>query len=135
MLSIRDRLTVAEVLATDPTAWEKVSWDVDVSPGDIFFYKDEPDKVYIAERLYQDEDIHVYGYDNGKRIDYDRDVMILFSVSAMLDLISYNCPVQVIYNKERPTVILDGNHVLQSEENEDFVALMWRATIKAHLEY
>jgi len=55
----RDRVSIAEVLSTDPALVDKIIEFHDASVGEFFYLKDSPDKAYlITDEIYDKEDFN-----------------------------------------------------------------------------
>ncbi|WP_138751868.1 hypothetical protein [Paenibacillus sinopodophylli] len=137
MRAPRDKVSIAEVLATDPDTLEEIIKFHDASVGEFFFLKDEPNQVHlIVEEVFDEVDReHRVRNERGEVIDYYELALPLFSGTAMMDIIRQHCQTEIRSAYGQWMIILQGADVIQSEEGEDLIALLWRVLKKVHLEY
>ncbi|WP_336775113.1 hypothetical protein [Paenibacillus sp. MMO-58] len=137
MKAPRDRISIEEVLSTEPELIEKITEFHDASAGEFFFMKDAPDKVhYITEEVYDEaEGFWKVRNENEEIIDYYGNAVPLFSSTAMMDIIRQHCRLEVRSFKGGWLVILEGSELMQSEEGDDLVSLLWKVMKKVHLDY
>ncbi|MEK3699337.1 hypothetical protein NYE33_20405 [Paenibacillus sp. FSL R10-2199] len=65
----RERVTIAEVQATDPMVLDKIFEFYDFSAGEYFFIKEQPDREWVVEAEDSPDDLNAI-YDGGKVIAF-----------------------------------------------------------------
>lgn len=124
----RDITTIEEVLSTDEETLNKVL-DVtyyDQKPGDLFFIKDKPDKIYLIEDIELIDGDYYLVYYGGEKIFYE-DTLPLFTSGNLVDMLQAHQLVEVRTFRGGWLLIFDNVHIYTSEEDELLVSFLWRA--------
>lgn len=122
----RERVSIAEVLATDPATLKKMMEFYESSLGEYIFFKDQPDKEWFVDEKIIDE-VSYYTYDGGKKFDYSLEQYhVVPSVVTMLDILAYYGSFEFRAHRDSWVAILDNNVFFESEEDEDMAAFLWR---------
>lgn len=131
----RDRLTIAEVLSTEPEVLDKIIEFFDLSIGDAFFFSNNPDREHFVENVTLEDGEYFIHYGYGQITEYNDELLPLFSATAMLDMIKFHCQFELRSIGDGWFAIMSGSDVVYSEDGEDLVSLLWKVLKKAHLEY
>lgn len=123
----RDRVSINEVMETDPGLLEKILEFYDVSPGEVFFIKDNPDKMYLIDDVLSSNDDVIAVFDRDKQIGFHKNCLPLYSIGAMIDHIEYyGRGIELRSYGPGWLLILDTEGIIESDEGEDLVAFLWR---------
>lgn len=131
----RDRVSIQEVLDTDPDLLEKILEFYDVSPGEVFFIKENPEKIYLIDNLLPCDDDVIAVFNRDKQIKFHKNCLPLYSIGAMIDHIDhYGRGIELRTYGSGWFVILGTDGIIESEEGEDLVAFLWRVVKKVSSE-
>lgn len=119
----RERVSIAEVQATDSAILDKLFEFYDFSTGEYFFIKEQPDKEWVIESEFRGENLNV-AYDGGKVIDYHENCLPLISSTAIIDMIAYYESFELRAWGEGWLLIADK--IYESADGEDLVGFLWK---------
>jgi hypothetical protein len=120
----RERVSIAEVQATDSAILDKLFEFYDFSTGEYFFIKDQPDKAYVIEAEERDNNLNVV-YDAGKVIDYYDNCLPLISTAAIIDMIGYYGESFELRAWGKGWLLI-ADEIIESTEGEDLVGFLWK---------
>ncbi|WP_342479533.1 hypothetical protein [Paenibacillus sp. FSL F4-0097] len=120
----RERVSIAEVQATDSAILDKLFEFYDFSAGEYFFIKDQPDKAYVIEAEERDNNLNVV-YDGGKVIDYYDNCLPLISTTAIIDMIGYYGESFELRAWGKGWLLIT-DEIIESAEGEDLVGFLWK---------
>lgn len=121
----RERVTIAEVQATDSAVLEKIFEFYDFSVGEHFFIKDQPDKEWIIEAI-DTADRTIVIYDGGKTIEHCGNCYALIGVAALIDLIGYYDGAFELRAWGEGWLLILANGIIESTEGDDLVGFLWK---------
>lgn len=122
----RDFLTPEEVLAVGNDTLDKLL-DVlflDLSPWEMFFLKDSPDKIHVVKGLNTDG----YLYSGGVA-EYEN-IYPIFSAGMLIQLLSEAHQCNLVAVGLGWVLIWNNDVVTQSEEGELLVSFLWRSLVQ-----
>jgi hypothetical protein len=127
----RDRVSIQEILESEQEVLNMLYEFDDVWPGNFFFLVDQPDKEYFCEDKGYDKERneHYIVYDGGKQITWNK-CRPIYNFTLMLDMINLYSPVELRTFNHGWSMLICGDEFIESTEEEDLVAFVWRVLKK-----
>lgn len=126
----RERVSIAEVRAVDTAVLDKLFEFYDFEVGEYFFIKGQPDKEWVVEEERRLEDLNVV-YGGDQVVNYYDECLPLASTAAIIDMLSFYEESFELRAWGKGWLLINGEGITESSDDEDLVGFLWRALITA----